>query len=518
MTRKVLFFVLSISFVVSANAQTKKAMGGPTRPQQKWEVGVGLGHMMANSDVKYKPGFGGTIHVRRAIDHIFSIRLNGQVGVVNFKDDATVPDRNRGGLNSQASLIPNLVAKGLANAGTTWFADVSTSYLSGSIEGLMSLNNFDFTRSNKKWDPYIGIGVGASSFTAKAKLPSGDVKIRSGNSDKEGKLSPIARPIIGISYKISPKLNISIEQTADFVFGNRADLVDGINYYNVNRQTPNNDVVLYTNVRLNFNLGKKEAVEPLYWSNPLGQIQDDIAELKARPKFDPTDTDADGVIDMFDQEKNTPAGYSVDTRGVTLDSDTDGVANAMDKEPFSPPGFKVDKDGIANVPKPNFTTEADVNRIVDSKLADMKASMGKGIVDWFLPMINFDFNKATIKQTEYEQLAYVANVVQRNPKINIVVTGYTDGVASPSYNENLSYDRSEAAINYLVNKYSIDRNRFVLNYNGENTKLVDTNSKSYINRRAEFKVSTGTEKDMARPAGASMKKSTKFKGNKEAGY
>lgn len=518
MTRKVFFFVLTMSFVVSAVAQTKKAMGGPTRPQQKWEAGIGLGHMMANSDVAYKPGFGGSIHVRRAIDHIFSVRLSGQYGVMNFKDDATIADRNRGGEGSQASLIPNLKNAGLANAGATWFADVTTTYMSGSVEGLMSLNNFDFTRNNKKWDPYMGFGVGAASYTAKANLPSGAIKIRSESGDKEGKLASFVRPIIGISYKINPTMNISLEQTADFLFGNRADLVDGINYFKADRITPNNDVVLFTNLRFNYNFGKKDAVEPLYWSNPLGQIQNDIAELKARPKFDPTDTDADGVIDMFDQEKNTPAGYPVDTRGVTLDSDTDGVANAMDKEPFSPPGYKVDKDGVANVPKPNFTTEADVNRIVDSKLADMRASLDKGLVDWFLPMVNFDFNKSTIKQSEYEQLAYVANVVQRNPKITVVVTGYTDAVASPSYNENLSYNRAEAAINHLVNKYNIDRKRFILNYSGENTKLVDSNGQNYINRRVEFKVSTGVEKEMARPAGAEKKKATKFKGNKEAGY
>ena len=518
MTRKVLFFVLTITLGLTANAQTKKAMGGPTRPQHKWEFGVGLGHLMSNSDVKFKPGFGGTVHVRRAIDHIFSFRVTGQYGIMNFKDDVNDPTRNRGGLLSQASIVPALTSAGLAAAGKTWFADVKTTYLSGTVEGLMSLNNFDFLRMNKKWDPYVGAGVGGAAFTAKANLPNGAIKIR----DNEGKLSPFARASVGVSYKISPKMNISLEQGADFHFGKRSDLIEGVDYYDAARQTPDKDVVLYTNLRLNFNIGKKDAVEPLYWSNPLGQIQNDIAELKARPKFDPTDTDLDGVIDMFDQEKNTPAGYAVDTRGVTLDSDTDGVPNAKDKEPFSPPGFKVNTDGVANVPKPDFTTETDVNRIVDGKLADIKASLNNkapGIADWFLPMINFDFNKSNIKQTEFEKLAYVANVLQRNSAVKVVVTGFTDGVASPNYNDNLSYSRSESAINYLMTKYSLDRSRFVLNYSGENTKLVDTNSKNYVNRRVEFKVATGTESEMSRPAGSiSTQKTTKFKGSKEAGY
>jgi OmpA-OmpF porin, OOP family len=509
MTRKVLFFVLTITLSFVANAQTKKAMGGPTRPQHKWELGVGLGHLMANADVKFKPGFGATVHLRRAIDHIFSIRATGQFGSMAFKETL---DRT---YQVSATELKS------TSAATRWDnIDIKTSYMSGVIEGLMSLNNFDFMRMSKKWDPYVAVGIGGAFYTAKANVGGTSYKIRS----NEGAFNALLRPSVGISYKISPKMNITLEQAFDFLLGSRADLVDGVDFRSANQPTTNNDSPLYTNIRLNFNVGgKKDAVEPLYWTNPMGQIQTDIAELKARPKFDPTDTDADGVIDMFDQEKNTPAGFAVDTRGVTLDSDSDGVANAKDKEPYSPPGYKVNADGVANVPKPDFTTEADVIRIVDGKLADIKASMNKpaGIADWFLPMINFDFNKSNVKQTEVEKLAYVANVMQRNAAVRVVVTGFTDAVAGPGYNDNLSFDRAESAINYLVTKYSIDRSRFVLNYNGENTKLIDTNAKNYINRRVEFKVSTGAESEMARPsaaAPAAPKKTTKFKGNKEAGY
>lgn len=501
MARKVLFFVLTIALSFAAEAQTKKTMGGPTRPEHKWEVGVGLGHLATNGDVSLKPGVGGSVHIRRAIDHIFSIRATGQVGSMSFSDDV---DRTDYAKNRTA----------LTNV-TRWVSDdIKSSYMSGVIEGIMSLNNFDFNKMNKKWDPYVGAGVGVANFNPKY---NGEEILK----EKPG-FNPMARLSIGVSYKISPKMNITLEQNADIILGKNADLVDGVNYYDATRPTPNNDIPLYTNLRLNFNLGKKDAVEPLYWTNPMGQIQSDIAELKARPKFDPTDTDGDGVIDMFDQEKNTPAGYAVDTRGVTLDSDTDGVPNAKDKEPYSPPGYKVNGDGVAQVPKPDFTTEADVIRIVDGKLADIKAALAKpGLTDWFLPMINYDFNKSNIKQSEYEKLAYVANVMQRNAGVKVVVSGYTDAVSSPDYNNTLSYDRAEAAINYLTTKYSIDRSRFILNYSGEDNKLVDTGSKNYINRRVEFKVATGAEKEMGRPAGStggSSKKSTKFKGNKEAGY
>ena len=97
------------------------------------------------------------------------------------------------------------------------------------------------------------------------------------------------------------------------------------------------------------------------------------AEIIARPKLDLTDTDGDGVLDMSDQEKETPTGARVDMRGVALDSDNDGYPDYKDKEPYSPIGFKVDNNGVAMVPKPAYVTEADVDRIVAIRIAAMNS-------------------------------------------------------------------------------------------------------------------------------------------------
>jgi OmpA-OmpF porin, OOP family len=249
MTRKFLFFVFTISLSFMANAQTKKNMAGPTRPQHKWEAGVGLGHLMANSDLKFKPGFGLTLHLRRAVDHMFSLRGTLLLGSMAFDDDK---DRA-----SYAKQFTNL-----SPSTTRWEADGKSSYISGSAEGLFSLNNFEFVRLNKKWDPYVGAGVGLAVYKPKfdvaAELNDGVLQ----------NFNPFARIIFGLSYKISPKMNISFEQSGDLLFGRGADLVDGVHYLNATDRTPNNDVPLYSNIRLNFNIGKKDAAEPLYWTNP----------------------------------------------------------------------------------------------------------------------------------------------------------------------------------------------------------------------------------------------------------
>lgn len=59
------------------------------------------------------------------------------------------------------------------------------------------------------------------------------------------------------------------------------------------------------------------------------------------------DTDGDGVLDGLDKEVNTPAGYPVDTYGVSLDTDRDGVPDGMDREKNTPAGYPVDKYGIS---------------------------------------------------------------------------------------------------------------------------------------------------------------------------
>ena len=116
---------------------------------------------------------------------------------------------------------------------------------------------------------------------------------------------------MGVSRKLTKRLNLSLEHQVHVTDN---DLLDGIQWRTDLDQTRQDDIQHYTNLRLGINLGRfKKRVEPLYWVNPLDAAYSDIAELKQRPKFDLTDTDQDGVMDMLDQETETPAGAPVDT-------------------------------------------------------------------------------------------------------------------------------------------------------------------------------------------------------------
>ncbi len=516
MTKKLFYPIILLAFAFVADAQTTStpATGGSKRgaAADPFEVGVGAGLFVAQGDLEYKPSFGVSVHGRKALDAIFSLRAEAFAGQLKFEQsdkNATYPYGGLAEINGNGNDARNINA-------------AKSPLISGEAQLVVNLTSVRFDGKKRRLTPYVFVGAGGGYSNTKVNVVSSSIPTDKIGDNQElaidGRLASKYVGLFGagggVAVKFTDKIFLGLEGKVIQIFGKRSDLLDGA-------QVRRNDIPAYLSARLNYIIGNGL---PAFYASPFDQIQADVAELKARPKFDPTDTDADGVIDMFDQEKATPAGYAVDTRGVTLDSDADGFPNAKDKEPFSQPGYKVNGDGVAQMPKPNFTTEADVNRIIDAKLADMKATLKpQAIVDWFLPMINFDFNKSNIRSSEYEKLAYVGNVMQRNPSIRVAVAGFTDAVSSQGYNDNLSYNRSEAAINYLMTKYGITRDRFVLDYNGETTMLVDTQAKNYINRRVEFRVAQAGESDKGRPSGSSTietttKKSPKFKGNKEAGY
>lgn len=499
-------------------------------PKHMWEVGLNGGFNFVSGDVDFAPGFGFGLHVRKAIDNIFSVRVDGQYRILKGleKEDSRNPD---------ATHSAALNSLGYGEGMTNWFPNYKTNMITASAQLIMSLNQFRFIKPTRTINPYAFIGVGFTTFEVKvnaldennnpynftAPPSSGDLdgtyetKLEI-NSDDIGKsnFSPIADFGLGVAFKLSPRVNIGLEQKLTVLFGRGSDFVDGAYYRSLVDQTNKSDLILSTFVRLNFNIGNKEKMsEPLWWINPLDFILNDIAELKARPKLDLTDTDNDGIIDMLDQEKDSPAGAPVDTKGKTLDSDNDGIPNYVDKEPFSPPNYKVNSEGVAQTPKYISTDEA--NKVIEDKIKDFRITRGGGLTDWFLPMIHFDLDKYTIKNSEVEKIHQVATVLQSNPSLKVLVEGHTDGTAGPDYNRMLSYNRAKSAIEYMVNRFGIPRERLVLVYEGEDVSLIETKKANYVNRRVEFRVAKPTDTEMQKPSGPNAG-SGKIEGSRDAGY
>ncbi len=438
-------------------------------PPHMWELGLNGGTFISFGDVDFEPGYGGGFHFRKALDYVFSLRADAQFGV--FKGNDT--------------------------EGTH-----ETDFRTGSLQLLMSINNLIWNNDAKRmFNLYLLAGAGMNSFST-------DVS-GSNMQTTDHKWIPQIEAGLGAAFRVSDKVNIGLD-TKFLLFlgaGFRADLLDGI-------IAADNDVPSYTSLRVNFNIGNPDKKsEPLYWVNPMDVVLAEISELKARPSFDLTDTDGDGVIDMLDQEPNTPPTATVDTRGISLDSDSDGIPDYKDQEPYSPPGQAVDLSGVAV--KTVYPTKDDVREIVKSELDNYNLSDPSGnhsstgraqnnhsaLADWFLPMIHFDVDKFEVRYADYSHLANVARVLQSHQDLRIVVTGFTDKTASNKYNYLLSYKRAKATIDHLVRVHNVPRNRLILQYSGEHDNLVPESGSSYMNRRVEFKVAAGEEFEMERPEG-----------------
>lgn len=536
------------------------------KPKDMWELGLNVGHSFISGDVEpqFLSGVGFGVHLRKAINYNISVRASANyysargidarpTGISVIKKEKFYRQNNLGGRFEGVSSIHR---------------NYKTKVWGGGIEAVINMGNILFHRPSTKWNFNIAGGIGFEVPTTTLNIFDGSSNYNWGSvtqglnlTTKEDRktareriedmlddswetdggventikalgddktIYPTFLGSVGVARKINDRLNIGLRH--QIVFADN-DLLDSYEYRDQVDQSNNLDLLHYTSLSLNINLGSfDKRTEPLYWLNPLSSSLMDLAEVKSRPELDLTDTDEDGVIDMLDQEPDTPDGAPVDVRGVALDSDDDGIADYMDKEPFSSPGFDVDQNGVAIMPDDGYMTEDEINSLVNSKLDNIRT-------EWFLPMVNFDLNKYYVKPEFYGALHQVATVMNTHPDVKVLVKGFTDNRGDMDYNRVLSYKRANATIDYLVDRYNLPRERFIIQYGGEEHELIpeleDTHDlekreemQQYLNRRVEFYIAKPGDESMEKPEGpdagegtpGSSRAGSKYSGNRNSGY
>lgn len=474
--KRTMLMILFVGLFFQAFAQKTAPSAGAT-PRDMWEVGASAGYLFVSGDVNPDAGYGFGLHVRKATDYIFSLRMDLLYGH----------------------------PKG--SGGDRFF---NSKWFSGTVFGVLSFNSLRWDKPVRKTNFYAMLGAGANSF--KTNFSNEEVPRKETRTIMR-ELASHASLGAGLSIRLSKRVNIAVEHQASILFGRRSDLLDGTENEKGVR-TPFRDILNYSNIAVNVNIGNaSNKSEPLYWINPLEVVLNDISDLKARPKISLEDSDGDGIIDALDQEPDTPPDAPVDTKGRTLDSDHDGVADYMDKEPYYPPraGEQVDNEGVVVNPiSRRGVSEDRVKELIEEALRDFQASGGSSsVAEWFLPMIHFGIDSYRVKYADYGTLASIATMMKANPRIRLVITGYTDQTAPESHNNSLSYSRADAIIAHLVEKGGIGRGRLVLQWKGEAEALVPSSS-SYMNRRVDFRVASANDVEMDPPQG--------YKGRKRSGY
>jgi OmpA-OmpF porin, OOP family len=102
--------------------------------------------------------------------------------------------------------------------------------------------------------------------------------------------------------------------------------------------------------------------------------------------------------------------------------------------------------------------------------------------------IYFEFDSDRLLSAYYPNLDQIGEVLMRRPNSRIQIEGHTDSIGLPDYNRSLAYRRAESVKRYLVQRFSIPRDRLRVESKGEDFPMVSNSTAEgrEKNRRVEF--------------------------------
>jgi len=464
----------------------------PPKPRNMWEAGIGFGlyNVIGNIPTLMlwsKGGGGFNINVRKSLGYIFSMRMQYIYGVAKNLDRQ--PTTGYGapyttfGYTPQYFATPALPAYPIYQATRTESSTLNLDLM------LNAYNiNFHKARNSVAFFGYFGLGalgyktrVNALSGTyqdynfgtivpdasAKAKTIRKELQSKMDKSyetpaDNTGSTHILDHKTLdfapslgaGVQIKINKKFNIQFEDRYTFPVD---PYIDGTRFGPMLGNTVStgrsSDAINYFSVGVNMNIkNKKKSVEPLYWINPLDHSYSELSYPRHMKLPNPIlpDKDEDGVTDQFDKCPKTPPGVAVDAHGCPLDTDGDGVPDYKDKQLITPTECQpVDADGVGHCPCPDGCKE--MNKTSDKNPC---GSVGAGTL--MFPAGSNNINKAI-----EIQLATLTAQMQANPLCKVVIVGGGNG---SKVKEQHSWEHVDAVIQYMSEKNSISRDRFIFKY------------------------------------------------------
>lgn len=368
-------------------------------------------------------------------------------------------------------------------------------FMQGSLQGTFNLKSFLLgSRKLNRWKADVHAGIGYMWFYTNVFDLTTDRLIRYSNNrinyssvtsgEWEGNGSVFTRELVfpvgfALHYELTRRFDLGIDFTLNNVATEKLDMtvggVDNSNPANIflfKKGDSKMDKWGYTAIALTYKIGKnaiKVGKDGKYdaslgryhlrWADPKDLIKD---------KYNPTLADADSIA-----KANMPK--PVDPRLYT-DTDNDGVADLFDKEPNTPQGSVVSGAGVA------------MN--LDSIITSLLRSKFTPECEALFSNIEFDTDKATIRPASQETLRKVVELLNAKPNCRIVLVGHADARASYDYNMKLSKRRVDAAKRFLVRAGLTDPSRVTLEYFGEYRPSAPNTTVSGLqsNRRVEIKI------------------------------
>ena len=218
------------------------------------------------------------------------------------------------------------------------------------------------------------------------------------------------------------------------------------------------------------------------------------------------DTDGDGIDDDKDNCPKLPEdldGYHDDDGCPDVDNDGDGIRDKLDQCPMKPE----DRDGFEDIdgcPDPDNDQDKilDVNDNCPMQPEDYDGDQDEdGCPDLYEKIVvkrdrielkqkvYFATARAKILPQSFDVLMEVADVLLKQPDLNVRIEGHTDSRGGARYNKSLSQKRADSVKAFLV-AAKVEGSRCIAVGYGEEVPIDSNDSKDgrARNRRVEFHI------------------------------
>lgn len=458
------------------------------------------GNFFATGPGEKVPFFGG-ISVNKQLSHIFGVSAEFGIGQISgSKDRFTYTDHNS--VSPSYSYVPSYF-----NADVMQGALTGSVNLKSLLFGTRKLRRFKFDVFAGVGFLYYDTrvySIRAQSFVNSlgeniTYEPNDQIRFSNGPSSSKtagvwgGLGSKYTRDLViptgvHLVYEWSNRLDIGIRYSLNHTFSEKLDMTLGgydnssasqvfssVGNTSFRKGESANDKYGTLGLEITYKFGKKAAsvksngkyaadrgqIYHLRWTDPKDLIpapynptvDTALARVKAimPGEVDPrlyTDTDGDGVADLFDQEPNTPANSIVSGSGV-----------AMNLQQLLQP-------------------------FVDAKVP-------KDVCTQIFGNVEFKTDQATIQPQAKRLLDDVISYLNNATECRVVVVGHTDRRASDSYNMKLSRRRTQAVKKYLTRYGLKDPSRVTIEWYGEFRPVAPNDRPDagmQRNRRVELRI------------------------------